>query len=297
MPHPANPVPTVIGCDVGKTDIAVFDSATGRASTIANTADALDAFAAALPRGCLIVCEATGGYEAALLDAASRAGHAAHRADARRVKAFIRSLGTLAKTDALDARALARYGQERHDRLDRWRPRDEQRQQLATLVATRSDIVRARTACTNRLKAPGAAPVAGELRALAEAHDQTIRALDIRIEALLASCAPLARTAAVLRSISGIGATTAAALIALLPELGTLDRRQIASLAGLAPPSTPERRCRRLSTHPRRTPRGQTHPLHGNPIRRPLRPPAQGLLPAAARQRQKTHRRARRSHA
>ena len=163
MTDPANPNPPaapacIIGCDVGKADIAVFDSATGQGATIANTPDALDAFAAALPPGCLVVCEATGGYEAALLDAVLRAGHAAHRADARRVKAFIRSLGTLAKTDALDARALARYGQERHDRLERWCPRDEHRQRLATLVATRSDIVRARTACTNRLKAPGADP-------------------------------------------------------------------------------------------------------------------------------------------
>ncbi|MEH3102684.1 MAG: IS110 family transposase [Sphingomonas phyllosphaerae] len=224
-----------VGCDVGKAGIAVFDSVTGRATTIANTPLALDAFAAALPPGRLLVCEATGGYEAALLAAASRAGHAIHRADARRVKAFIRSLGTLAKTDALDARALARYGQERHERLDRWHPRDEHRQELATLVNTRSDLVRARTACTNRLKAPGAGPVAAELRALVAAHDQAIAALEARIEALLAGCASLARTASVLRTIPGIGATTAAALIALLPELGTLGRRQIASLAGLAP--------------------------------------------------------------
>jgi len=240
MTDPANPNPPaapacIIGCDVGKADIAVFDSATGQGATIANTPDALDAFAAALPPGCLVVCEATGGYEAALLDAVLRAGHAAHRADARRVKAFIRSLGTLAKTDALDARALARYGQERHDRLERWCPRDEHRQRLATLVATRSDIVRARTACTNRLKAPGADPVAAELRALLAAHDQAIASLDGRIADLLRASAPLARAAATLRAIPGIGDTTAAALLALLPELGTLDRRRIASLAGLAP--------------------------------------------------------------
>lgn len=211
------------------------DPATGRHAVLANEAPALARFAAALPAGCLVVCEATGGYEAALLDAVTRAGHAAHRADARRVKAFIRSLGTLAKTDALDAAALARYAQERHDRLARWAPRDEARQLLATLVATRSDIVCARTACTNRLKAPGAAPVAAELRALVQAHEQTIAGLDARITALLDAEPAFARDAATLRTIPGIGATTAAALLALLPELGTLDRRRIASLAGLAP--------------------------------------------------------------
>lgn len=229
------PATCFIGCDVGKAAIVVFDSATGRCHQIANTPDALGRFAAMLPPGCLVICEATGGYEAALLDAVTRAGHAAHRADARRVKAFIRSLGTLAKTDALDARALARYGQERHDRLARWQPRDAARQLLATLVATRSDIVQARTACTNRLKAPGAGPVADELRALAEAHERAIAGLDARIAALLDAATPLARAAATLRRIPGIGTTTAAALLALLPELGTLDRRRIASLAGLAP--------------------------------------------------------------
>lgn len=235
MSHPATLLPTrFIGCDVGKDAVVVFDAVAGYRQ-IANTPDALDRLAATLPTGCLVVCEATGGYEAALLDAVTRAGHAAHRADARRVKAFIRSLGTLAKTDALDARALARYGQERHDRLDRWRPRDATRQLLATLVATRSDIVRARTACTNRLKAPGAGLVADELRTLAQAHDHAIAGLDARIAALLAATTALARAAATLRTIPGIGATTAAALLALLPELGTLDRRRIASLAGLAP--------------------------------------------------------------
>lgn len=235
MSHPATLLPTrFIGCDVGKDAVVVFDAVAGYRQ-IANTPDALDRLAATLPTGCLVVCEATGGYEAALLDAVTRAGHAAHRADARRVKAFVRSLGTLAKTDALDARALARYGQERHDRLDRWRPRDATRQLLATLVATRSDIVRARTACTNRLKAPGAGLVADELRTLAQAHDHAIAGLDARIAALLAATTALARAAATLRTIPGIGATTAAALLALLPELGTLDRRRIASLAGLAP--------------------------------------------------------------
>lgn len=235
MTDPANPPPRIIGCDVGKADIAVFDATTGQAATIANTAAALDAFVAALPPGCLVVCEATGGYEAGLLDAASRAGHAIHRADARRVKAFIRSLGTLAKTDALDARALARYGQERHERLARWHPRDPHRQLLATLVATRSDIVQARTACINRLKAPGADPVVDELTALIAGHDQAIASLEARIDHLLRASTPLARTAATLRAIPGIGANTAAALLALLPELGTLDRRRIAALAGLAP--------------------------------------------------------------
>jgi transposase len=224
-----------VGCDVGKKTITVFDSATGRTVDIANTKAALDAFAADLVPGCLVICEATGGYEALLLDAVIRAGHTVHRADARKVKAFIRSLGTLAKTDAIDARALARYGQERHDRLTRWQPREQDREILHTLVATRGDLVRDRTAITNRLAAPGASPVAKELRGLAKSYDKAIAQLEDRIAKLIDTSEPLAHAARILRAIPGIGATTAAGLIAYMPELGTLDRKQAASLAGLAP--------------------------------------------------------------
>lgn len=224
-----------VGCDVGKKSITLFDSASGRTVDIANTKAALASFAATLTPGCLVICEATGGYEALLLDAVISAGHTVHRADARKVKAFIRSLGTLAKTDAIDARALARYGQERHDRLVRWQPRDKDRDILHSLVATRSDLVRDRAACANRLAAPGAGPVARELRGLVKSHDKAIAQLEHRIEALIKASTPLASAARTLTAIPGIGATTAAALIAYMPELGTLDRKQVASLAGLAP--------------------------------------------------------------
>ena len=73
----------------------------------------LTRIAASLDATCLVVCEATGRYEAALLNATVKADIAAHRADARKVKAFIRSFGILGKSDAIDARALARYGAER----------------------------------------------------------------------------------------------------------------------------------------------------------------------------------------
>jgi transposase len=224
-----------VGCDVGKATITVFDSATGAVVDISNTPKALSAFAATLDPGCLVICEATGGYEAVLLDAVIRTGHAIHRADARKVKAFIRSFGTLAKTDAIDARALARYGQERHDRLIRWQPHDKHRETLHTLVSTRNDLVQARVACSNRLSAPCAAPVADELRILLESHKQAIVSIEAKIDAIIRSSNSLAIAARTLQTIQGFGATSAAALIAFMPELGTLDRKQTASLAGLAP--------------------------------------------------------------
>lgn len=232
---PARTPTRFVGCDVGKAVIAVYDSATGVVREWPNTMAALGQLAATFDADTLAVCEATGGYEANLLDALIRAGVPVHRADARKVKAFIRSLGTLAKTDAIDATALARYAHERHDRLARWQPRKDQQAQLHTLVATRSDLVRSRAAHTNRLKSPMADLVQPELASLIDAYEQAIATLDQRIANLIETTPELATKARVLTAMPGIGPATAAAMLAYMPELGTLGRKQAASLAGLAP--------------------------------------------------------------
>lgn len=224
-----------LGCDVGKAEIVVFDSRDGTTRTLANRTEALSAFAAGLGPDCLVLCEATGGYEDALLAALVAAGCPAHRADARKVKAFIRSFGTLGKTDALDARALARYGAERHASLARWSAPDPQREHLQVLVRTRADLVAQRTACTNRLKAPGAAPVRTMLEAVFACLSEQILALEAAIAKTMRAIPAIAETERALRSIAGVGPTTASALLALMPELGSIGRKQAAALAGLAP--------------------------------------------------------------
>lgn len=224
-----------VGCDVGKAEIVVFDSSTRHTTTVSNNGAALAQFAASLAPDALVICEATGGYEAALLDALVTAGRCVHRADARKVKAFIRSLGILGKSDAIDAGALARYGSERHDRLARWQPRDRQRDRLHLLVSARRELVRERVAYRNRLQAPGVAPIEPRLARILAVLDAEIAGLDADIDMLIKACEPLRQTVAVLRSIAGIGPATAAQLTALMPELGTLGRRQAAALAGLAP--------------------------------------------------------------
>ena len=224
-----------IGCDVGKSGIVVFDTRTGQTTTWPNQAEALDRCMAALDATCLVVCEATGGYEAALLGAAHRAQQPAHRADARKVKAFIRSYGTLGKTDAIDARALAQYGRERHAKLPLWQPTNTQRAQLHALVLTRRDMVDDHTAWTNRRTAPGADALQPLIEPICAALQAQIQAVDRQINALAKVCQTLKRDLAVLQTISGIGRVTATAVLALMPELGTLTNKQAAALAGLAP--------------------------------------------------------------
>lgn len=224
-----------IGCDVGKASIVVFDSLTGLVTTIANRPKDLAKFLASFDASCLVICEATGGYEAALLHATVVSGIPAHRADARKVKAFIRSFGTLGKSDAIDARALARYGAERQSILPRWQAPEPGRKELQAMVLTRADLMAERVAYGNRLAAPGAAIVRGCINKLLACLNTQIKALDAAIAALIRAHQPLALAAKALRTIKGIGPQTTAALVALMPELGTLDRKQAASLAGLAP--------------------------------------------------------------
>jgi transposase len=237
MTKPATAPTRFIGADVGKAEIVFHDTRGTTRSTIPNKPKDLAAFAAKakLDAACLVICEATGGYEDALLAALLAAGCPAHRADARKVKAFIHSYGTLAKTDALDAKALALYGQERHASLARWQAPDPARETLQSLVLLRADFVADRTANRNRLAAPGSGPVQAYLETLITALSEQIEAIEEAMAKTLREAAALMRARKALTSIKGFGNTTAIILLALMPELGRLDRRQATSLAGLAP--------------------------------------------------------------
>src|SRR5262245_53479845 len=103
----------------------------------------------------LCVVEATGGYELALLYALTEKSYAIHRADARKVKFFIHSFGLSAKTDALDAKALAHYAKEREERLTLFVPSSKKMMELFHLVQRRNDLKTMLVAEKNRYKSPG----------------------------------------------------------------------------------------------------------------------------------------------
>lgn len=227
--------PRVFGCDVGQDTLVVFDSQTGQYTELANQPAALAAFVTTLGPDSLVVCEATGGHEAALLAATVEAGVPAHRADARKVKAFIRSLGRLAKTDRIDAQGLARYGRERADQLVRWQPPDADRQALQSLVRLRRELVAQRTAHQQRLKAPGGQRLRPRLAPLVAQLDQTIAQIEADMQAVIEQTPALRQRHDIIQAIPGCGPVAATALVALLPELGQANRRGIAALAGLAP--------------------------------------------------------------
>lgn len=220
-----------LGFDIGKDIIAVADGAA--ITAIANQRKEIRRFL----RTCeadFAVCEPTGGYEIVLLEECLRRKLAVHRADTRRLKAFIRSRGRMGKSDAIDARELAAYGIERWACLALWSQPDPCEARLRALVRRRADLVAMQVAERNRLKAPGGREVAVTFKAMRDVIKRQIARLDQDIRALMRS-GPLQQRAQIATAMTGIGETTAAALIATLPELGQLDRRKAAALAGLAP--------------------------------------------------------------
>ena len=225
-----------LGFDIAKETIAVSDGRT--VQVIDNQRGAIRRFL----RNCqadFTVCEPTGGHEAVLLEECLRLELPAHRVDTRKLKAFIRSRGRLGKSDAIDARELAAYGLERWASLVLWQAADPCQERLRALVRRRDDLVATRAAEQNRAKAPGlsepgASQLAASFRAVLAVIERQIKRIDQAILALMRS-GSLKHKCDVLTAMPGIAQTTAAALIAAMPELGTMNGKQAAALAGLAP--------------------------------------------------------------
>ena len=219
-----------LGFDIAKETITVSDGKL--VQVLANQRKTVRAFL----RGCnadFAVCEPTGGHEIVLLEECLRRKLPIHRADTGKFKPFARSLGP-AKSDALDASRLAAYGRERWAILPLWREAQPCQTQLKALVRRRSQLVGYKVAEQNRAKAPGAQEMAASFKLMLGLIARQIKAIDAAIAKLMRQ-ATLKPTAAVLTGIKGIADISAAVIMATVPELGTMNRRQAAAIVGLAP--------------------------------------------------------------
>lgn len=228
-----------VGIDVAKAhvDVCVL-GAKSDAQRLNNDAEGHSALAAALqPLGVgLVVMEATGGYEAALACALQAAGLPVAVVNPRQARDFAKSMGRLAKTDAVDARMLAELGSVlvRREDLARFvRPLADERQQwLAALVTRRRQLLTMLHSERQRLQI-----TPKKLHASIEAIVAAIKAQLDEIEAQMVIHVRehFGELDALLQSTAGIGPVASATLIAELPELGKLNRREIAALVGVAP--------------------------------------------------------------
>jgi len=180
----------------------------------------------------LVVLEATGGRELALAGALAAAQVPTAIVNPRQVRDFAKAIGQLAKTDALDAQVLARFAE-----VIRPEPRalpDAQAQELAAVLTRRRQVVAMLTAEQQRLSTtlPAVRPrVDTHVRWLR----QELRALDAELQERIRTSPLWCEQAALLRTVPGVGPVLALTLLAHLPELGTLDRKPLAALVGLAP--------------------------------------------------------------
>lgn len=180
----------------------------------------------------LIVLEPTGGFEMLVTADLTHAGLPVVVVNARRVRDFARATGRLAKTDKLDAKVLAHFAAVIRPALRSLRSEEEE--QLAALLTRRRQVVDMLTVEKNRL-----VTVRAKMRTDIEAHIQwlskSLKDLDKEIEDFVESTPVWKEKDALLQSVPGVGPVTSATMLGMLPELGKLNRQEIAALVGVAP--------------------------------------------------------------
>jgi len=223
-----------VGIDVSRGNLSVALHPTGQSTEFPNT-DGGRADLITHLRGqevALVVVEASGGIERVLARSLAHASIPVAVVNPRQVRDYAKALGRLAKTDAIDAQVLARFAE-----AVRPEPRplaDDKTQELADLVTRREQLVNMLTAEKNRLRSarPDIQPsIVEHIAWLNGQRDQ----LDRKIRALSKADPKWREHERILRSVPGVGPVLSATVLGCLPELGQLDRREIAALVGVAP--------------------------------------------------------------
>jgi transposase len=224
-----------IGIDVSKATLDVAARPTGDTGRFENTPAGIRQVVSWVGRRCasLVVLESTGGLERAAADALTDAQVPVAVLNPRQVRDFARATGRLAKTDALDAAILAHFAE-----AVRPPPRpsvDPNSRRLAELVGRRRQVIEMQTAERNRAGAMPVGPVRNRIRRHMVWLAAEVKALDEEIATAIDTQETSQTRARLLRSVPGVGRITAATLLAVLPELGGLDRRRAAALVGVTP--------------------------------------------------------------
>ena len=229
-PHPIH-----VGIDVAKAHLDVATDPNGPVTRFDNDPDGHAALIKKLqtinPQR--IVLEATGGYERPAVAAMLAAKLPVIVVNPRQVRDFARAIGQLAKTDAIDARLLARFAATIQPDI---RPLpDENALVLQEKIARRRQLVQMRTAESNRLQQTFAAAVRASIQAVLDFLDRQLKDLDDDLDQAIRDTPAWQEKVDLLKGVTGVGDQTARSLVAQLPELGQCSRGQIAALVGVAP--------------------------------------------------------------
>jgi len=223
-----------VGIDIAKTELVVAVRPAGATRSFANTPEGLKALVEWLGplSPALVVLEATGGFSRAAVNALAMARVPVVAVNPRQVRDFARSVGLLAKTDAIDAQVIARFAEA--VRPEERPLKDLDTQKLEDLNTRRRQIVEMLTAEKNRL---GAAH--GWARKDIQAHigwlEKRLENVNRELDDFIKKSPLWRRKQTILTSFLGVGPVVTATLLCGLPELGTLSGRKISALVGVAP--------------------------------------------------------------
>jgi len=228
-------IQTVAGVDVSLKTLDSCVLPTNKRGTLPNDLVGVAALAQDfLAQGVTLVClEATGGLERLLVKELQRVGIPVAVINPRQIRDFARALNRLAKTDRLDAHTIALFGERM--RPSPSPPTTENAEKLQALTTRRNQVSDVLVQERNRLARTWDDSMRRLIEQAIQLYEQQLQSLSEEIAKLLASDVQFQNTARLVQSVPGIGAVTAGAIAADLPELGKLNRQQVARLVGVAP--------------------------------------------------------------
>jgi transposase len=224
------------GVDVSKDELAVKAECWEKVRTLSNRGRGIEQVREQLKESGVthVILESTGGYERGLAAALVEAGLEVTVANPFKVRSFARSLGKLAKTDPIDAEVLQQYGMRMMPPPTVLPTKEEA--ELEGLILRRNQLVELRRQEKNHLSAPLIAEAMKQsMREVISFISSRIKELEKELEAFIELHPALTLRDKKLRTVKGISKVTAYSLLAFVPELGKMNRKQIASLVGLAP--------------------------------------------------------------
>lgn len=225
----------VIGIDISKDKIDIADNQSSTAMTVENNRTKIDRWIKSIvdSPNVIVVMEATGGYESLLVERLHEHQIALAVVNPRQVRDFARGIGRDEKTDPIDARVLVRFGGVVQPAPQP--PKSEEQIKIEALVVRRRQILGLINQEQNRLKQTRDKDIRKSIAPILNSLEKQLKMLDNKIEKAITANETNTRKIEILSSVKGVGPVTVSTIIAELPELGTLNRKEVAKLVGVAP--------------------------------------------------------------
>lgn len=226
---------TVIGIDISKNKIDIADNQNSAVQTVANSKPKIDQWIKSIAKqsNVIVLMEATGGYESLLVERLHQHNIPLAVVNPRQVRDFARGIGRDEKTDPIDAHVIVRFGTVVQPAPQP--AQSDERIKLGALVVRRRQILDLINQEQNRSQQTRDKEIRKSIATVLKALEKQVKTIDGQIEKAVRADEANTRKIEILESVKGVGKVTISTMIAELPELGTLNRQEVAKLVGVAP--------------------------------------------------------------